>query len=243
MGMYEQSVEMALQYGKSSNDWEMKLANEIAKKPTDIDERKVLTKQIVDFLVSEKKIRLAMETVQKCQDLLSIEDIIKDLPDEMHIESIADELCSSLEQSNRKVSMLREQMNITKETTERIKKENRELDDKKYVLPEDSSCIISKLPLKGRHFYQFIDGSSFIDQPLYDYVKHTPLPSDINEEVTELVTKMKEGTEEVEKLESRKRIEDILISEHPFYSQYFIQSISQPFMQNVDEAEKLSWKL
>jgi len=59
-------------------------------------------KQIVEFLVERKKIALAMETVQKCPDLLSIEDIIKDLPDEMQIGEISKDLCHSLDQTKKK---------------------------------------------------------------------------------------------------------------------------------------------
>jgi len=243
MEMYEQSVEMALEYGKETGDWDMKLANEIATRAPDPDERKNLIKQIVDFLVAGKKINKAMETVQKCQDLLSIEDIIKDLPDDMNISEISDELCSSLEQSNRKVATIRENMNLTKETTERIKKENKELDEKKYILPEDTSCTLSKLPLKGRTFFHFIDGTSFIDQPLMEFIKHYPLPEEIADQIKEKEDILNDETKHDQHTVMKQQITDLVVSEHPYYSQYLIKSVSQPFMQNVTEADVLSWKL
>jgi len=88
----------------------------------------MLMKQIVEFLVERKKIALAMETVQKCPDLLSIEDIIKDLPDEMQIGEISKDLCHSLDQSKKKkVKQLRNKMQSTKETTKKIKEDIKDL--------------------------------------------------------------------------------------------------------------------
>jgi len=244
MQMYEQSVDLALKYGKETSDWDMKLANEIATKPTDMDERRFLIKQIVDFLVAEKKISKAMETVQKCQDLLSIEDIIKDLPDEMNISEISDELCASLEQSNRKVATIREQMNVTKETTERIKKENKEIEEKQYVLPVDAKCSLSKLPLQGRNFFHFIDGSAFIDDQLYTFIKNYPLPEAVAQRFTEMEVVLKDSTQSVERHnEVKQEMVDLVVSEHPYYSQFLIKSVSQPFLQNVNDADVQSWKL
>jgi len=102
--MYEESVDAALNYGWDSGDESMVLANEMARKPELVERKKMLMKQIVEFFVERKKIALAMETVQKCPDLLSIEDIIKDLPDEMQIGEISKDLCHSLDQSKKKKS-------------------------------------------------------------------------------------------------------------------------------------------
>jgi len=152
MGMYEESVDAALTYGWDSGDGTMALANEMARKPELVERKKMLMKQIVEFLVERKKIALAMETVQKCPDLLSIEDIIKDLPDEMQIGEISKDLCHSLDQSKKKVEQLRNKMQSTKETTKKIKEDIKDLREREVIIAEDSACNLTELPLKGRKF-------------------------------------------------------------------------------------------
>jgi len=242
--MYEESVATALEYYW---DTDMSLAIEIARKPDDIDRRKMLMKQIVEFLVDKKSIPLAMDTVQKCPDLLSIEDIIKDLQDDMPIGEIAKELCHSLDQSKKKVEELRNKMQATKETTNKIKEDIKELRVREVILPEDSLCHLSKLPLKGRNFYHYVDGCSFISEALYDHVKKTPMPREKAEIVEKLENDIQTilrqtNVETPEVVQNKSNIEEIMVATNPFYSEYFIQSINVPFIQTSNEQEKQSWK-
>jgi len=189
-----------------------------------------------------------MDTVQKCPDLLSIEDIIKDLPDEMQIGEIAKELCYSLDQSKKKVEELRNKMQATKETTNKIKEDIKELRERVVNIPEDSLCHLTKLPLKGRNFYHYLDGCSFIDEALYDHVKKTPLPSDkaqtVDKEENEIQTILRQnnGVETPDVAQHESKIEEIMVATNPFYSEYFIQSINVPFIRTTNEQEKQSWR-
>jgi len=190
MGMYEESVASALRYGAEYEDNTMRLAKEIARKPNDLEKEKMLMKQIVEYLVDHKKIDLAMDTVQKCADeLLSIEDIIKDLPDEMQIGEIAKDLCHSLDQSKKKVEELRKKMQSTKDTTKKIKEDIKNLLTHEIIIPDDATCELTKLHLKGnrtKKFYHYVDGSSFFAEALYPHVRETPLPPEVAAEVEQL---------------------------------------------------------
>jgi len=187
-----------------------------------------------------------METVQKCPDLLSIEDIIKDLPDEMQIGEISKDLCHSLDQSKKKVEQLRNKMQSTKETTKKIKEDIKDLREREVIIAEDSTCNLTELPLKGRNIYHYLDGSSFIAEALYDYVKNTPLPPDKAETVGKLETDIQNilkhnnvETNEVKNLKAN--IEDIMVATNPFYSEHFIKSINVPFIRK-SKAEIQSWQ-
>jgi len=147
----------------------------------------------------------------------------------------------------KKVEELREKRKTTKETTEKIKLEIKELQERKVPIPEDSACDLTKMTLKGRNFYRYLDGSSFIAEALFDHVKKTPLPAEQAEMVERLESELhtlraNNPVETPEMRQIKSNLEEIMTTTNPFYSQYFIQSVNVPFIRKSDELEIQSWK-
>jgi len=76
-----------------------------------------------------------------------------------------------------------------------------------------------------------------------EFIKHYPLPEEIADQIKEKEDVLNDETKHDQHTSMKQQITDLVVSEHPYYSQYLIKSVSQPFMQNVTEADVLSWKL
>jgi len=187
-----------------------------------------------------------MKTVQQSGELLSIEDIIENLPDDTAIEEISDELCNSLEQSNTKVKQLEDKMERTSKITDKVKQEIKSLQERPVTISEEAPCSISKLPIKGRKYYTFRDGTCFLDQVLFDYVKKTPLPVVQAGLINKIEQDLQETEDPLLRTTRLKEREDIMLVGNPFYSEYFVKSVREPFIKKNDNeirTEILAWKL
>jgi len=185
-----------------------------------------------------------MNCLQLCP-LLTIEDVVRYLPDDSLIQDFSDEICLSLEESNRRVQDLKSQMVEAERAAHVIREDLTKLQQLTVSLPENRLCDLSHLPVKGRPHYLYPDGSCFLQSALVEEMSHV-LPGEEAAHVQDLQKKINmardTGTgksEAVAKLQAE--LDHIIAREHPFYSKRFIGSLSQSFASSKGEVD--SWKL
>ena len=118
MGLYTESVTLALDYGL------IELAKEYAKKPeTNDDLRKKLWMLIAERLLKQnvaidKVIELTKET-----DTIKIEDLLPHFNENIKIEHFKDEICNSLKNYNEEIEKLKEEMKKLSANSDQLKNE------------------------------------------------------------------------------------------------------------------------
>jgi len=150
MGMWEESVELALDMG------ELELAKINADRPED-DEvlRKKLWLMVAKYVVQDKKdIKTAMRFLDNT-NVLKIEDILPFFPDFVVIDDFKDEICTALEGYSAHIDSLKNEMNDATKTAENIKRDMAELKNRFVTVEQDDKCATCELPLLTREFYVF----------------------------------------------------------------------------------------
>lgn len=107
-----------------------------------------------------------MASLQRQNSLLTIEDIIRFLPDDSTIEDFSEEICLSLQESNKKVEQLKEEMARAVQTAEVIRGDIRETQSQLVDMAENRSCDISHLPVMRGQFYLFKDQTCYLASQL-----------------------------------------------------------------------------
>jgi len=149
MGLYEEAVNMALKV-------DIELAKINANKPEDDDAlRKKLWLRIARHVVEEdRNIKKAIEFLKQC-DLLKIEDILPFFPDFVEIDVFKDEICTSLENYNKHIEELKQEMEDATASADLIRADIKELRNKYGYVAANQKCDICKYPVLTRQFYLF----------------------------------------------------------------------------------------
>lgn len=176
MGLYENSVDLALQKG------DLELAKTNADRPEDDDAlRKKLWLKIARYVVEEKQdIKRCVEaTLAKRQrqggqadpgsaikfleatDLVKIEDILPFFPDFVVIDDFKLEICSALEDYATKIESLRTEMDDATQSAESIKKDIENLRNRFVTVDKSDKCWKCGLGLVSKGFYVFPCQHSF----------------------------------------------------------------------------------
>ena len=155
MNLYEEAVELALKV-------DIELAKLYADKPDEDDTlRKKLWLRIARHLVeNENNIKGAMELLTHC-NLLKIEDILPFFPDFTRIDDFKQEICSSLEDYNRHIDDLKNEMEEATTSADLIRMDIKELRNKYSFVQSVQKCLICDLPTLSREFYLFPCQHSF----------------------------------------------------------------------------------
>lgn len=149
MGLYEEAVDLALKV-------DIKLAKENADKPEDDEAlRKKLWLRIAKHVVEERKdIKEAMAFLQQC-DLLKIEDILPFFPDFVLIADFKEQICKSLEEYNRHIEDLKEEMNDATRSADLIRLDIKDLRNKYGFVAASQKCCLCGYPVLTKQFYLF----------------------------------------------------------------------------------------
>ncbi|CAG0905714.1 unnamed protein product, partial [Darwinula stevensoni] len=163
-GLHEEAVDLAL---KTDID----LAKSMANKPKENESMcKKLWLKIAKHVVQEEKdIGRAMEVLQE-SGLIKIEDILPFFPDFVTIDQFKDAICASLEDYNRHMHELQEEMEEATGSTERIRKEISKLKNKPFVIKGNEKCENCGVPAMMRAFYAFPCSHFFHQDCLVDQV-------------------------------------------------------------------------
>ncbi|KAL7419717.1 tethering complex subunit [Cryptotrichosporon argae] len=150
MGLYESSVELALDRG----DLPLAMAN--ADRPEDDDAlRRKLWLKIAKYVVQEKKDIKSAMTFLESTDLVKIEDILPFFPDFVVIDDFKAEICSALEDYSRKIDDLRAEMDEATASAAAIRRDIDALAGRFVMVEPGEKCWKCAAALVARQFYVF----------------------------------------------------------------------------------------
>ncbi|KAF5385477.1 hypothetical protein D9757_005392 [Collybiopsis confluens] len=150
MGLYENSVDLALEKG------DLELAKINADRPEDDQPlRKKLWLKIARYVVQDKKdIKTAMRFLDNT-DLLKIEDILPFFPDFVVIDDFKEEIAHALEGYSSHIDTLRSEMDDATKTAESIKQDISALRNRFVTIDGSDTCSVCSHLLLTRQFYVF----------------------------------------------------------------------------------------
>ncbi|XP_048594188.1 vacuolar sorting protein 18-like [Brassica napus] len=144
MSMHEEAVALALQI-----DPELAMA-EADKVEDDEDLRKKLWLMIAKHVVKQEKgakrenIRKAIAFLKETDGLLKIEDILPFFPDFALIDDFKEAICSSLEDYNKQIEQLKEEMNDATRGADNIRNDISALTQRYAVIDREEECGVCK---------------------------------------------------------------------------------------------------
>ncbi|KAL8160474.1 hypothetical protein V2J09_002011 [Rumex salicifolius] len=140
MSMHEEAVALALQI-------DVELAKAEADKVEDDEElRKKLWLMVAKHVIEQEKgakrenIRKAIAFLKETDGLLKIEDILPFFPDFALIDDFREAICSSLEDYNRQIELLKEEMNDATRGADNIRGDITALAQRYAVIERDEEC-------------------------------------------------------------------------------------------------------
>ncbi|KAK1228615.1 tethering complex subunit [Marasmius sp. AFHP31] len=150
MGLYENSVDLALEKG------DLELAKINADKPEDDQPlRKKLWLKIARYVVQDKKdIKTAMHFLEDT-DLLKIEDILPFFPDFVVIDDFKEEIAHALEGYSSHIDSLKSEMDEATQTAESIQQDIAALRNRFVTIDAGETCSSCSHLLLTRQFYVF----------------------------------------------------------------------------------------
>ncbi|XP_068668534.1 vacuolar sorting protein 18 [Aristolochia californica] len=140
MSMHEEAVALALQV-----DLELAMA-EADKVEDDEDLRKKLWLMVAKHVIEQEKgtkrenIRKAIAFLKETDGLLKIEDILPFFPDFALIDDFKEAICSSLEDYNKQIEQLKEEMNDATHGADNIRQDISALSQRYTVIDRDEEC-------------------------------------------------------------------------------------------------------
>uniref|UniRef100_A0A6B2KX76 Uncharacterized protein n=1 Tax=Arcella intermedia TaxID=1963864 RepID=A0A6B2KX76_9EUKA len=175
MKLYKEALEQALLVGN------IEMAKSIADKPQsdpnipsdeDKDElRKNLWLIIARHVVEkDKNIKKAMEYL-KDTDLLKIEDVLPFFPDFELIDDFKDAIIAALQEYNRHLDSLKNEMKETTKSAELIREDIKSLRNNFVHIEANDKCELCKFPILSNSFYLFPCGHTFHCHCLQDEMK------------------------------------------------------------------------
>ncbi|XP_028755584.1 vacuolar sorting protein 18 [Neltuma alba] len=154
MSMHEEAVALALQV-----DPELAMA-EADKVEDDEDLRKKLWLMIAKHVVEQEKgtkrenIRKAIAFLKETDGLLKIEDILPFFPDFALIDDFKEAICSSLEDYNKQIEQLKQEMNDATHGADNIRSDINALAQRYAIIDRDEECGVCrrKILTAGREY-------------------------------------------------------------------------------------------
>ncbi|KAI8456761.1 Pep3/Vps18/deep orange family-domain-containing protein [Phakopsora pachyrhizi] len=170
MGLYESSVDLALQTG------DLELAKINADKPEDdVFLRKKLWLKIAEYVVHHQKDIKAAMSLLESTDLLKIEDILPFFPDFVVIDDFKQDICDALDNYSVHIQALKQDMEEANRSAELIKSDLSKLSSRFLVINQDDECSLCEETLTTRQFYLFPCQHSFhADCLIKEVTKHMP---------------------------------------------------------------------
>ncbi|GLT94181.1 hypothetical protein SLE2022_119360 [Rubroshorea leprosula] len=144
MSMHEEAVALALQV-----DPELAMA-EADKVEDDEDMRKKLWLMVAKHVIEQEKgtkrenIRKAIAFLKETDGLLKIEDILPFFPDFALIDDFKEAICSSLEDYNKQIELLKQEMNDATHGADNIRNDISALAQRYAVIDRDEECGVCR---------------------------------------------------------------------------------------------------
>ncbi|CAA6658409.1 unnamed protein product [Spirodela intermedia] len=269
MSMHEEAVALALQV-----DPELAMA-EADKVEDDEDLRKKLWLMVAKHVIKQEKgvkrenIRKAIAFLKETDGLLKIEDILPFFPDFALIDDFKEAICTSLEDYNKQIEQLKEEMNDATCGADNIRSDINALVQRYAVIDRDEECGVADVKFwdgwgskdvprllvnwANGSFYIFPCGHAFHAECLIAHVaQHTSRAQ--AEFILELQKQLSliSGSSRVEPsgltedgsiAGLRSQLDDAIASECPFCGDLMIREISLPFVLHEEAEYAASWEI
>ncbi|BBH00075.1 zinc ion-binding protein [Prunus dulcis] len=240
----------------------------------DEDLRKKLWLMVAKHVIEQERgakrenIRKAIAFLKETDGLLKIEDILPFFPDFALIDDFKEAICSSLEDYNNQIELLKQEMNDATHGADNIRNDISALAQRYAVIDRDEECgFVSEYQLARGYtsvgqmapFYVFPCGHAFHAECLIAHVTRSTNESqaeyilDLQKQLTLLDGEARKDTngsltEEtitsmapVDKL--RSQLDDAVASECPFCGDLMIREISLPFILPEEQQQNNSWEI
>ncbi|EDV25490.1 uncharacterized protein TRIADDRAFT_55631 [Trichoplax adhaerens] len=244
MGLFDEAVELALK------EVSVDLAKNNAQIPEDDEElKRRLWLLIARHVIEEKNdIKQAMDFLKDC-DLLKIEDILPFFPDFVTIDHFKDAICSSLQEYNKHIESLRQEMQEATESAKSLREDIQAMKNSYRIISVQETCTICSFNIMSRAFYLFPCGHMFHTDCLIAEVE-PHLNDRQRSRLRELQKKLGTSyTTELQAAESTLRdsckdeLDELVASECLYCGELMISLIDQPFISpDQFDAIKESWR-
>lgn len=186
MGSIEEAVEQALA------DGDIELAKQTAENVSAIQKPEIAKRlwlKIAKHVIKKSStgsaedpestfnMKMATNILNECQ-LLKIEDILPYFPPFSTIDHFKEAICSSLEEYNRNIETLREDMKVATDSAQEIREEIRKLRNRYTVISATDKCSICDYFVLTKPFYSFHCGHLFHSDCLLDEIRPHLSPMD-----------------------------------------------------------------
>ncbi|XP_034487809.1 vacuolar protein sorting-associated protein 18 homolog [Drosophila innubila] len=241
--MWTTAVDLALQF-------DMQLAKQTAQKPQDEETKRILWLRIAYHdIKGTNDVKKALSLLDECK-LLRIEDLLPFFSDFEKIDNFKEAICKALQEYNERIQSLHKEMSESREHSEVVCKELRQLRSHNIGIESSSVCDICDLILLAKPFFVFICGHKFHSDCLEKQV--IPILSKERSRLTMLKQEMETlmaqtialatHTPEQQKKRSdlKTEIEEILAADC-FYCGLLIETIDQPFVDDWDQVN-VEWE-
>lgn len=259
MGLFEEAVDLALTV-------DLELAKDNADKPEDDEalRKKLWLKIAKHVVVNEKEIKNAMAFLNHCDSVLKIEDILPFFPDFVLIDDFKEEICNSLEDYNRHIEELKEEMDEATKSANLIRQDIKQLRNKYGFVRVNQACELCQMPILVRNFYLFPCQHVYhADCLINEMMQHLnsiernkvrELTNRISDELKpqmkpreEFDARRKEQSLEALQLNSvdqhKADLDCIVASECLLCGSFMIKTIDLPFVQEDETDDITSWEV
>ncbi|XP_058794794.1 vacuolar protein sorting-associated protein 18 homolog isoform X2 [Phymastichus coffea] len=242
LGLWTTAVDLALTIS-------VDLAKQIAAMPShhgNDELRKKLWLRIAEHVVREKDdIQQAMEFLQQC-DLVRIEDILPFFSDFVTIDHFKEAICNSLQEYNRHIQDLKEEMQEATKAAEIIRKDIQAFRSRCTFVHAKDTCNCCTVQLLVRPFYVFPCGHRFHSDclvaaltPMLSLERQTRL-AELQHQLTLATDPQRQtiegstSTSMSNKEQIKADIDDLVASECLYCGELMIESIDKPFIEEGD---------
>lgn len=263
MGAFEEAVEQALM----KNDVE--LAKQTAEKVQSMVEKTDLAKRlwlkiakhvIKNIYVSKDdketlknnqlNIKMATSILNECP-LLKIEDILPYFPEFLTIDHFKEAICQSLEEYNRNIETLRDDMKLATESAHEIREEIRQLRNRFVVIDSSERCIICNTMIMSRAFYAFhcghlfhsdcliVEIRSYLDTETVNRLDHLLASIKSLQSPSESESGRIDQANQCESLQAE--VDDIVSNDCLLCGNAMISSVDKPFIDPTDISDLRGW--
>ncbi|KAK6919503.1 Pep3/Vps18/deep orange [Dillenia turbinata] len=266
MSMHEEAV-----------DPELAMA-EADKVEDDEDLRKKLWLMIAKHVIEQEKgtkrenIRKAIAFLKETDGLLKIEDILPFFPDFALIDDFKEAICSSLEDYNKQIEQLKQEMNDATHGADNIRNDISALAQRYALIDRDEECGVCKRKILNigseqrmargyaaagpmAPFYVFPCGHAFHAQCLIAHVTRCTHRAqaeyilDLQKQLTLLGSEFRKESngglteETIPSMNPVEKLDDAIASECPFCGDLMIREISLPFILPEEADYVASWEI
>ncbi|KAJ6244820.1 vacuolar protein sorting-associated protein [Anaeramoeba flamelloides] len=256
MQLFEKAVEISLTF-------DIELAKNYADQPEDENLQKQLWLKIAKHVVGQGNIEQDIQFLQETE-LLSVEDIIQFLPNNMKIEHFKEEIKNSLHNYQAEIEILKENMMGATSRSKLIRDDINSLKNRFVVLSNRIPCSICGNPITGTDFVYFYCEHIYHNHCIRNFLfKHIFSRSRktifLNKErkLNEIISHLRsleingvisnDNSEYnnllVQARSLNKKVMDLISSDCVLCGKIAIQLIDQPFINIEDEELVDSWNL